>query len=495
MQFEQHLRRVVPLRLLVCAGVVLCWACTKPNPEACCTSEVDCAVFGLPDVTLCGDGLKCENHTCTTADCSVDMDCSASHPVCVLGVCVDCDATHACPDSEPVCDVSANRCEGCTSNADCEARTEAPVCEQGGCVQCATAAECGAATPVCDANTCRACRLDSECDSGACNVDGSCVPEDQILYISPTGLGSNPCTQAEPCGNLLDIQLKVTPTRFHIVMATGTYPNRTSLGAGNINAPELVIHGHGSTFTHATTSGAATLDIALPMTIRDVTFLGDSPGVAVFAHASLIVLESVTFSDAKGLSVTAGALVARDFRSIGTRDLAAITLSNNADVTIDRGEISGGDVAISGASGTRVHLTNLLVHGTFHRALELSGVVGELDSSTIADSGSLTAAAPCTLACDANLHVTSSIIRQLTCAGATLNAAGPCTFASSIVSNGPTPGAVNVDPQFVDPAGFDYHVKPGSPAIDAVDTGPGLDFEGDVRPQGAKFDIGADEAR
>src|ERR1051325_9038185 len=100
MRSEQRLKSIC-LRLVIGASVGLGWACTKPNPEACCTSEVDCAVFGLPDVTLCGDGLKCENHTCATADCNVDAECGGEHPVCVLGVCVDCDATHACPDTSP----------------------------------------------------------------------------------------------------------------------------------------------------------------------------------------------------------------------------------------------------------------------------------------------------------------------------------------------------------------------------------------------------------
>jgi predicted outer membrane repeat protein len=66
----------------------------------------------------------------------------------------------------------------------------------------------------------------------------------------------------------------------------------------------------------------------------------------------------------------------------------------------------------------------------------------------------------------------------------------------------PTFGAIsggahtlNGDPQFANPAGDDYHLKPGSPAADAgVDAGVAVDIDGQARPQNAGFDLGYDES-
>ena len=58
-------------------------------------------------------------------------------------------------------------------------------------------------------------------------------------------------------------------------------------------------------------------------------------------------------------------------------------------------------------------------------------------------------------------------------------------------------GSINIwgDPSFVNPDGGNYHIGPGSVAIDAgVDAGVTFDIDGDPRPLGPAFDIGADEA-
>jgi hypothetical protein len=57
-------------------------------------------------------------------------------------------------------------------------------------------------------------------------------------------------------------------------------------------------------------------------------------------------------------------------------------------------------------------------------------------------------------------------------------------------------GTVNVenDPAFVNPTAWNYHLGAGSAAIDAgVDAGITADIDGDPRPQGPGYDIGADE--
>jgi len=55
---------------------------------------------------------------------------------------------------------------------------------------------------------------------------------------------------------------------------------------------------------------------------------------------------------------------------------------------------------------------------------------------------------------------------------------------------------VNGNPRFVNPAAGDYHLGPGSAAIDAgVDARVTTDIDGDPRPIGALPDIGADERR
>ena len=111
---------------------------------------------------------------------------------------------------------------------------------------------------------------------------------------------------------------------------------------------------------------------------------------------------------------------------------------------------------------------------------------------------------------DATMALTNTIIVSHT-VGITVTAGSTATLEATLWGLGPwanltdwggdgaiLTGTVNIwgDPALLDPDGGDYHIGPGSAAIDAgVDAGVTDDIDGDTRPQGSGYDIGADEFR
>jgi hypothetical protein len=354
---------------------------------------------------------------------------------------------------------------------------------------------CPVEAPVCDGDACRGCRRDTECPSGACGDDGACVAEADIVYLSPTGVDLGSCPRSSPCKSINFAATRTSASRSHVVMLQGTYDYKyedQSVTSANSVTSNIFIHGGGSSLS--TLVDGPFLKIGIGATLRDLEISGT---ILLYGTAPILVERvKVRGPNFSGIDVSAQVTM-RDVEI--QRVNTGIRIGGNARLTIEHGVIHDVTTAIrSSDSGSIVDLTNLLVFGTSDIAIDLSmSAGGTIRSSTIADSGTDTGSGPRAFRCPSDGITTLTIRSSIIWAPGTVARApidDTCTLVSTIAGPTAVPGATNVDPLFVNAAQRDYHLAPNSQARDVADTGPSTDFEGDARPRGARFDIGADEA-
>lgn len=451
--------------------------CTRHNEKFCCLSSEDCAAAGVDSEGLeCAAGLSCVEHVCQVPTCS----------------------SGGCTSTAPVCDIRTDVCGGCNDSSDCTRFAPRAVCEptSGSCVECLASTDCATDTPVCDNGACRGCRVDAECPSSACNDDGTCVPETGAIYLSPNGTDSPPCSKTAPCRELAFAASQATASRMHIVFAPGTYlESLIVLTTATTTASSLVVHGGGAVLVGS--SGDGLLTMSVPGTLRDLELVNTKSTAATFS--STLLAERVKFSSQSlgGASFTVianGDVNLRDVQIIG--DGSGIQLQGGT-LTIERATITGNPNSVTtgiSASGSGVvNITNLLVSETNGLGLDLPGVTGSIQFSTIAATGSGTTG-PTAIACNqSSLTITRSIIWTPNLLNSRPTVQGGCPVTGSIVGPVPLAGNVNADPLFVGPLSHNFHISGGSPARDVAPTGPATDFEGDRRPVTLLFDLGADE--
>ncbi len=75
--------------------------------------------------------------------------------------------------------------------------------------------------------------------------------------------------------------------------------------------------------------------------------------------------------------------------------------------------------------------------------------------------------------------------------GGGLSTTATCNDTQDSVLAGP--GNISLDPRFITTARGAYHLKPGSPALDACAAGSGPDLDAITRPRGVQFDMGSFE--
>jgi hypothetical protein len=454
------------------AVALLLGACTKENKEFCCTSGADCASVGLTeDHRDCNEGLACVDHSCAPASC----------------------ATEGCSAAAPTCDVTIDVCAGCTSSTECTRFPTTSVCEptSGACVGCLGPSECAAVAPVCDGNACRGCRSDSECPSGACADDGSCVAEAAIVYVATTGVDASPCSRTQPCLGLRYALQETSASRPHVVFAPGTYPypQAIDINATTTTAPFLTLHGGGAKLTSTSDDGLLLISKAGAM--RDIELLNTNGAAASITGG--YTLERVTIRGEGSTSLSSvivnGSVTFRDITITGTG--CGLRLDGGA-ATIDRGTIAADTKGVCANGPAAVDIVNLLVWKATETALDLPGVTGSIRFATIANTGATGTGAGGLRCTQAALAVTSSILWTPT-AQSYPTVMGACDVSGSIVGPTSFPNNMNVDPLFRNANAHDFRLSGGSPAHDVVNSGPTFDFEHDPRPQGPRFDLGADE--
>ena len=373
----------------------------------------------------------------------------------------------------------------------------------------------GATAPICDttSHTCRGCTADAECmfEPGVCvEYTGTCVADANTIFLSPapTGVDAGTCTRAAPCATFAYAMTQVTATARTIRVGDGSYTEAVDVPA-TVGTAQVVISGEdknpATPSITATANPILTFEAGTDVLLEGVTATsGPSDGVriaggtAVLSHvvSNANALAGVNF---QGSSTSVVTIV--DSQLLGHTLSGLFTMQGAVDLerTVVRGNLNGGVhtrngpitiinciIAKNGGTGTTtggVRLDNLTVGGV----IQYDTIAYNTAGGTTNSPG---------IQCGSALGITNMILADNGAAG-TAQYSGGIAPSHSLFEGGPTPqgmGNKTGNPAFKDIANGDFHITPGSMAIDqAAGTNVDIDIDGEHRPNGSGPDMGADE--
>lgn len=465
------------MRFIVACFLLL--GCTKPNPNRCCVDEADCTANGIAPGSTCDDGRVCRGNICISQECAAASECDLAAPYCT-GV----------PDGscQETCSVDAE-CPGFGQSVDLR------YCLESRCLECRSDADCATDAPVCNAGACTTCDRHDQCSSGACSANGTCALVSEIAYVSPGGSTTSDCSQAAPCSMATALNMV---DRSYVFVAPGTYTHSLTwigrarkwlIGQGTVR-PVLM---SGSTGPIIQPSSAAELTLEhLRVSGATTGSLGTRNGIVCgmggSAGSTVALIDSVVDSNTDG-GVASRMCTLTVVRSTFTNNGFGIEAVDST-VKVDRSYFQ------SNATGLSFDFGKLLLTNSFFvRNQNGLSVFANQPAETRAEFNTIvdnSGTAGFGLSCDGlagktlsnNLIArnTANVVGETECVGAGTGSILLGTDISSLKFRSP------------DTQPYDYHLLPGSSAINAAITATlDHDIDGDARPKGAGRDVGADE--
>lgn len=411
-------------------------------------------------------------------------------------------------DAAPICDATSLSCRSCQVGSDdvaCRNRNPAtPICGPAGrCVGCMSNSDCtDLRAPVCGSSkACGPCQRSTDCVSGICSADGSCAPASDVLYVNnkavcsamPRGSKDDPfCSikDAVDAANLMNksyISVEATGTAYAPLTITAASSNGLrivgSAGSSGMGVPVR------SSGTDAALRVEATGGTNLKVTVSGLDLESVSGNaVECLGNAALTIESSRLHNSLEGILVSSCKLTV-DGARIYLNRRNGISLSNVSDYNIQntmiwRNDVSG--IALANSQGVLRFLT-IYSNGT------ASG-----DRSPGIDCGAGNNPVEHSLVFS-NISGLSPELINLQMVGC---------MTSGVLTNDSRNGTYRqMVPDFISASGsdasrFDLRLKSDSAGnadccIDKLTQGSFIshDIDGNKRPQGAGYDIGAHEAR
>jgi hypothetical protein len=375
---------------------------------------------------------------------------------------------------------------------------EQTFCVVGGCVECrAGMNDCPTDAPVCSTmGTCVTCEFHTDCASGVC-ASGACAAENQVAHVAVNGSVTSDCTRAEPC-NTVQHALTVAADRPYVLIAPGTY---TSTMAITPTGTRWLIGKEGRpVFTRSTNGPIIELTGTLDIRLERLEVFG-AKGFSMEPLGDGIRCNFTTGSPKLELvDVYAHSNAANGLHGGRcTIKATASEFSLNGYNGIDTGEGSSTydrvTVMSNGASGmfldggTHVVVNSIVARNVRNGIDIYSAATGSrIEFNTIADNG--TTDDPVGTGIQCSLLNGTALTNNLIARNVPNQVLGTCTYPNSIIDANAGP----VKFKHADSAPYDYHIQAGSSAIDLAGVSTfKYDIDGESRPAGAGFDIGADE--